>query len=634
MSETLAGVFLNTVKAYPKEEFLLEKKEGAYRAVSMAEFERRVRHFALGLRELGFAAGDKLCLLSENRPEWAVTDFAVLCSGGLTVPIYTTLTSEQSHYIIDDSDAKIVVVSNAELWRKIEPLRSRLPKVRHFISMEPAAPDGALTMDEVRARGRAAEEKEPGAFDAMCARVKPDDEASLIYTSGTTGVPKGVILTHRNFLSNIQSALRIISFTERDTVLSFLPLSHVLERMVTFTYVTVGATIGYAESVETVAQNLLEVRPHIMVSVPRVFEKIYARVMDQVLAGSPLKRKIFFWALGIGKRVSALTLAGKPVPPALRWKRGLAHRLVFRKIIDKTGGRIRFFVSGGAPLSRDIAEFFHALGLVILEGYGLTETSPCLTINSFEALRFGTVGKPLPGIEIRILEDGEILARGPNIMKGYYKKEAETREVMEGGWFHTGDIGHFDADGFLVITDRKKDLIVTSGGKNVAPQPIENILKLSPYITSAVVLGDRKRFISALIVPNFEKLEAWARANGVPFARPRRALPGRAGGGLRQVRGRPDDRRPRALRTDQEDRPARPGFRDRGRRNDALAQGAAQQRRKPLPGADRGAVQGRTGGFAAERLSGGRRRADGGQAGLSAWGLSVFSVLAGFSGGQ
>ncbi len=517
MIETLAGMFLHTVKSYRKDAFLLEKKGETYRPIPTSEFERRVRRFALGLRELGFAAGDKLCLLSENRPDWAVTDFAVLCSGGLTVPIYTTLTSEQSHYIIDDSDAKIVVVSSAELWRKIEPLRARLPKVRHFISMELAAPDGALSMDEVLARGRAAEDKEPGYFDAMCARVKPDDEASLIYTSGTTGVPKGVILTHRNFLSNIESALRIISFTERDTVLSFLPLSHVLERMVTFTYVYVGATIGYAESVETVAQNLLEVRPHIMVSVPRVFEKIYARVMDQVLAGSPLKRKIFFWALETGKRVSALTLAGKPVPPGLRWKRGLAHKLVFQKIIDKTGGRIRFFVSGGAPLSRDIAEFFHALGLFILEGYGLTETSPCLSINSFEALRFGTVGKPLPGIEIRIQEDGEILARGPNVMKGYYKKDAETREVMEGGWFHTGDIGHFDADGFLVITDRKKDLIVTSGGKNVAPQPIENLLKLDPYITSAVVLGDRKRFIAALIVPNFEKLEAYARANGIAF---------------------------------------------------------------------------------------------------------------------
>lgn len=517
MIDTLAAMFLNTVKAYPKDAFLLEKKSGAYRPISTAEFGRQVRETALGLRELGFAAGDRLCLLSENRPEWTATDLAVICSGGLTVPIYTTLTSEQSFYIIDDSDAKVVVVSSAEQWRKIEPLRGRLPKVRHFIVMDGPAPDGALALDEIRARGRAAAEKAPGLFEEMCARVKPDDEASLIYTSGTTGVPKGVILTHRNFLSNILSVTQVIQFSERDTVLSFLPVSHVLERMVNFTYLYVGATIGYAESVETIAQNLLEVRPNIMVSVPRVFEKIYARVMDQVLAGSPLKRKIFFWALETGKRVSALTLAGKPVPPALRWKRGLAHKLVFLKVIDKTGGRIRFFVSGGAPLSRDIAEFFHALGIIILEGYGLTETSPVLSVNTFEALRFGAVGKPIPGVEIRIQADGEILARGPNIMKGYYKKEAETREVMEGGWFHTGDIGRFDADGFLVITDRKKDLIVTSGGKNVAPQPIENILKLDPYITSAVVLGDRKRFISALIVPDFEKLEAWARANGVAF---------------------------------------------------------------------------------------------------------------------
>jgi long-chain acyl-CoA synthetase len=349
------------------------------------------------------------------------------------------------------------------------------------------------------------------------AKVRPEDEATLIYTSGTTGVPKGVVLTHHNLLSNIKTASDLIEFSSKDTVLSFLPLSHILERMVMFTYIYKGCTVAFAESVDAVAQNLLEVRPHIMVSVPRVFEKIYTKVMDQVLSSPALRRRIFFWALRIGKQASALALAGRPVPGWLRVRRGLAAKLVFSKITARTGGRVRFFVSGGAPLSKDIAEFFFAIGLTVLEGYGLTETSPLLSVNTFENIRLGTVGKPAPGIDIRIAPDGEILARGPNVMKGYYKKEAETREIMQGGWFHTGDIGHFDADGFLVITDRKKDLLVTSGGKNVAPQPIENLLKTSPYISNAVVIGDRRRFVAALVVPEFDKLKDYATSQGIAF---------------------------------------------------------------------------------------------------------------------
>jgi len=328
-------------------------------------------------------------------------------------------------------------------------------------------------------------------------------------------VPKGVILTHDNLISNIKTAASLIEFTEKDTALSFLPLSHILERMVMFTYIYKGCTVAFAESVEAVAKNLLEVRPHLMVSVPRVFEKIYTKVMDQVLSSPTLRRKIFFWAIKVGKTYGAAKIAGKPVSGGLRFRQKVAAKLVFSKIVAKTGGRVRLFVSGGAPLSKDIAEFFYAIGLVILEGYGLTETSPLLSLNTFENIRLGTVGKPGPGIDIKIAADGEILARGPNIMKGYYKKEAETREVLEGGWFHTGDIGHFDPDGFLVITDRKKDLIITAGGKNIAPQPIENMLKSSPYITSGVVIGDRKRFIAALVVPDFDKLKEYARAQGI-----------------------------------------------------------------------------------------------------------------------
>ena len=518
MIETLAQVLLNTVKSYPKPDFMLAKKDGAYAPLSTKEFGDKVRHFSLGLRELGLRPGEKMVILSENRPDWVVADFAALCCGALTVPIYTTLVSEQVRYIIDDSDAAIVVVSNEDQWRKIEAARSGLAKVRHYITFLPEAPAGVLTMEAVCAMGRKADAADPGLFERVALRVRPEDEASLIYTSGTTGVPKGVILTHGNFLSNILGVAEVIVFDHKDTVLSFLPLSHVLERMVTFTYIYKGCTIAYAESIETVGQNLLEVRPQIMVSVPRVFEKIYAKVMDTVLAGSGLKRKIFFWAAGVGRAYGALRINGARVPAGLALRRAVAHRLVFSKIIAKTGGRVRFFVSGGAPLSKDIAEFFYALGLVVLEGYGLTETAPVLTANTFEAIRFGTVGKPIPGVKIRIAPDGEILARGPNVMKGYYKKEAETREVFDGDWFRTGDIGRFDEDGFLVITDRKKDLIVTSGGKNVAPQPIENLLKTIPSVATAVVVGDRRRFVAALVVPDFAKLEDHARSAGIPFA--------------------------------------------------------------------------------------------------------------------
>ena len=517
MVTTLAGLIVNSVETYPKPDFMLFKKEGAYAPISTREFGDGVKFLCLGLKSLGFEAGQKLCLLSENRPAWTMTDFAALCAGGLTVPIYTTLVSEQIRYIVDDSDATIVVVSNADHWKKIEPLRPGLTKVRHYITFADAAPAGVLTLKEVMDKGRALAGSQPALFDELVARVKPGDEATLIYTSGTTGVPKGVILTHDNLVSNIKTAATLVEFTAKDTVLSFLPLSHVLERMVMFTYVFKGCTVAFAESVEAVAKNLLEARPHIMVSVPRVFEKIYTKVMDQVLASPALRRKIFFWALKVGKAYGALKIDGRPIPGGLSVRHAIAAKLVFSKIIAKTGGRIRFFVSGGAPLSKDIAEFFYAIGLVILEGYGLTETSPLLSLNTFEAIRLGSVGKPAPGIDIKIAPDGEILARGPNIMKGYYKKEAETREVLEGGWFHTGDIGQFDADGFLVITDRKKDLLVTSGGKNIAPQPIENLLKTSPYIVNAVVIGDRRRFIAALVVPDFDKLQAYAKAQGIPF---------------------------------------------------------------------------------------------------------------------
>lgn len=517
MVETISQLFLNTINSYLKDDLMLYKEEGRYLPISTDEISNRVKHFSLGLKELGLNAGDKLIILSENRPEWVITDLANLCLGGITVPIYTSLVPEQIRYIIDDSDAKLVVCSDSELWQKIEAVKDELKKVTHFITFVSEAPEGVLTFAQIMERGKRIAQESPDLFEKIALSIQPDDIASIIYTSGTTGIPKGVMLTHSNFISNIKSASSIIEFSDKDTVLSFLPLAHVLERMVTFTYLYKGCSIGYAESLETVAENLLEIRPHIMVNVPRVLEKIYSKVMDNVLSSSSVKRKIFFWALKVGKKHGKKKLLKQPIPRLLQVKRNLAHKLVFSKIIEKTGGRVRFFVSGGAPLSKDIAEFFYAMGLVVLEGYGLTETSPVIAINTFEYLKFGTVGKLIPGVEVKIAEDGEILTRGPNVMKGYYKMEAETEEALEEGWFHTGDIGHLDEDDFLVITDRKKDMIVTAGGKNVAPQPIQNLLKTNPYISNAMVIGDRRKFISALIVPNFEKLEEYAESNNIPF---------------------------------------------------------------------------------------------------------------------
>jgi len=517
MVETICQLFINTIKSYPKDDLMLFKSEGRYAPISTEEFGRRVRNFALGLKILGFNTGDKLIILSENRPEWTMTDVATLCLGGITVPIYTTLSPEQIKFIVNDSDSKVIVCSNEELWDKVRAIKSELPLVSQFITFLADAPEGVKTFNEIVELGKQKAPEDPRLFEQMTFAVKPSDVASIIYTSGTTGEPKGVMLTHNNFISNVKAVSSQLPIFKEDTGLSFLPMSHSFERTVTFTYLYLGVTIGYAESIETVAENMLEIRPHIMAGVPRLYEKIYAKVMNNVLSSSNLKRKIFFWALKTGKEYGFRQLEKRPISGILCFKRNLAHKLVFSKIIEKTGGRIRFFVSGAAPLAKDIAEFFYAMGIYVLEAYGLTETSPGVSINTFENLRFGTVGKPIPGVDVKIAEDGEILIRGPNVMKGYYKKDEETKEAIRDEWFYSGDIGYLDEDGFLVITDRKKDIIVTAGGKNAAPQQIESLLKTNPYITSAVTIGDGRRFISALIVPDFDKLEEYAKLNEISF---------------------------------------------------------------------------------------------------------------------
>ncbi|MGB7295647.1 MAG: long-chain fatty acid--CoA ligase [Candidatus Aminicenantales bacterium] len=517
MTQTIPRLFLHLTETFQKPALLLYKKDGRYQSLSTADVRQEVEQIALGLRGLGVSPGDKVALLAENSPWWVMTDYAIISLGAITVPIYPSLTPEQVRYIIHDSNAKGVIVSDRKLWDKVAAVRPELPGISHFISFEDRPAESVLPLEELKIKGESSRQADPEIFKNTARSVKPDDLASIIYTSGTTGNPKGVMLTQANFVSNVEALAAIIPFGEQDTDLSFLPLSHVLERLATFAFMSRGVSMAYAESIETVAENLVEVRPTIMISVPRLFEKIYAKVMDSVLAGSTLKKKIFFWALRIGNECGEKILQKHPVPASLERRRKIAHKLVFSKILEKTGGRARFFVSGGAPLAKDIAEFFYALGIVILEGYGLTESSPVIAVNTFDHLKFGTVGRPIPGVEVRIAPDGEILARGPNIMKGYYKQEAETREALERGWLHTGDIGHLDGDGYLVITDRKKDIIVTSGGKNVAPQPIENLLKQNPYIANAVVIGGSRKFVAALIVPDFEKVEEYARANGLHY---------------------------------------------------------------------------------------------------------------------
>lgn len=517
MVETICQLFSNTIQSYPRENLMLYKKEGQYVPISTEEFGIKVRHFSLGLKELGLNPEDKLVILSETRPEWVMTDIANLCAGGITVPIYPSLIAEQIKYIVENSDAKIVVYSDSEQGDKVAEIRADFSNVTHYVTFESEAPDGVLTFDQVLEKGKEIFEESPDLFDKAASLAKPDTLASILYTSGTTGVPKGVMLTHNNFISNVKGVTDVIEFSNKDTVLSWLPLSHSFERIATYTYLYKGCSIAYAEDMLTVGQNMLEVQPTVVIGVPRLFEKVYSAVMDNVLASPPLKRKIFFWATKVGREFGQKTLRGEPIPKFLELKRKIAHKLVFSKIIAKTGGRIRFFVSGAAPLSKDIAELFYAMGLIVLEGYGLTETSPIISANRLEKIKFGSVGPPIPDVEVKIADDGEILARGPNIMRGYYKMEEETREAIKDGWFYTGDIGHLDEDGFIFITDRKKDIIVTAGGKNVAPQPIENVLKTNTYVTDVLVIGDRRKFMSALVVPNFEKLEEYAKFNNIPY---------------------------------------------------------------------------------------------------------------------
>ena len=514
---TVNRLFFEAVERFDGPSALRHKVRGVWESIPHATVLQRVRHIAFGLRALGIKAGDRVAILSENRPEWALADYACVTSGVTDVPVYATLPAEQIPFILNDSGTKAAFVSTQDQAKKLASVRSLIPGLTHIIGFAATREDGCdLTLAELEAMG-ARDDSEDAAtkFRAEALEVSPDALLTIIYTSGTTGQPKGVMLTHDNVHSNCMGVSEMIPITDKDVALSFLPLSHIFERMGAYYLFANGVCIAYAESIDTVPVNMTEVRPTVMLSVPRLYEKIYARVLENAVASGGLKKRIFFWARATGEKWADEKLAGREPGMWLQRKYALATKLVFSKLKERTGGRMRIFVSGGAPLSAEIAKFFYAAGLPILEGYGLTETSPVITANTFEHYRIGTVGKPIRGVEVMIAPDGEILTRGPHVMKGYYNNPEATAEVMGSArWFHTGDIGELN-DGFLRITDRKKDIIVTAGGKNIAPQPIENLVKMNKYVSQAVMLGDRRKFPVMLIVPNWDQLEKWAATQGI-----------------------------------------------------------------------------------------------------------------------
>jgi long-chain acyl-CoA synthetase len=521
--KSLGDMFFSKRNTYADKTAYMFKKEGAWQEVTFKAAVDKVEKICAGLASLGIKKGDTVSIISQNRLEWAMTDYSTVALGALLVPIYPSLLPDQIKYILNDSETKVVIIEDQTQLHKVESIRSQLLYTNQFIILDDegkSIPANWNKYETLIEKGISILEKEPDFVLKQIDQVSLDDWATIIYTSGTTGEPKGAILTHKNFLSNIEDASSILDVYDTDVFLSFLPLSHIFERMAGH-YLSCyhSCIVAYAESIDAVAQNLTEIKPTVMVSVPRLYEKIYARVIDMIESGPPLKRKIFYWALGVGKEYINLVMENKPVPGLLRTKQKLAFKLVFHKLHARVGGRTRFFVSGGAPLSADIAEFFGAAGIKILEGYGLTETSPVIAVNQENNFRFGTVGPVIPNIEVKIAEDGEILTRGNHVMVGYFKKEEETREAIDDeGWFYTGDIGMIDDRGMLKITDRKKNIIVTSGGKNIAPQPIENMLITSQYIEQALVIGDKRKFCSAIIVPSEENIKSWAAEMNVKFS--------------------------------------------------------------------------------------------------------------------
>jgi long-chain acyl-CoA synthetase len=515
---SLNKLFLDAVDRYANPKAQIYKTANGWESVSAGEMLRRVAGLSKALGELGIKVGDRVGIFAPNCAEWHVADFAITGLGAASVPVYFNESADRLTYILNDSGARIVITKGETQARKIAQARARMPGLEHVISVAP--PSGLhgeiLRYETLIATAGDADVAE---YRRRAKEVPGDLLATIIYTSGTTGEPKGVMLNHANLSSNSIDSLKEYVFYPDDVALEFLPLAHVYERTVGYGYLSRGVSIAYLEQIEAVAEALLQVHPTMTAAVPRFFEKLYANILEKGHRETGLKRKIFDWALHVAQESVPWKAYGKKAGSGLQLRWSIADRLVFSKIRAGLGGRIRTFCSGGAPLAPELAEFFWSLNVPVYQGYGLTETAPVVTANLPTANRVGTVGRPIPHVEVRIAEDGEILVKGPNVMQGYYRKPAETREVLtEDGWFRTGDIGKLDADGYLIITDRKKELLKTAAGKFVAPAPIENMLKSCPYITNAIVVGDKRKFVSVLIVLNFTTIEAEAKRQGREFS--------------------------------------------------------------------------------------------------------------------
>ena len=515
---TLVEVFEYVTRVHQRPDTLNYKYDGRWVPISSDEMLSRVRHIAGGLYSLGMRRGDRVAILSESRAEWTLTDGGCIFAGAIDVPIYPTLTPLQVRYILKDSGARVVVLQNEEKFFQIREILSDCPSVEHlvFIDQPSSQIPRSISLPELESLGRSFEEQQPEFINSLAHQIKPDELATIIYTSGTTGEPKGVMLTHSNLVSNLIDSSGHLSFAKDDSALSVLPLSHVLERVAMYMYLYHGMAVYFGESLEMIGPNLREVKPTIFVGVPRIFEKIFARVKEKSAEKGRLNVAVLNWAVAVGKEHAKLAVAHQKIPALLAFKHKVADKLIFSKLRQALGGRIRLLISGGAALPEELGYLYVGAGLPIVQGYGLTETSPVITAGVVEDNRVGTVGKPIRNVEVRIAADGEIETRGPNVMRGYYNKPAETQAVLsEDGWFKTGDIGTIDEDGFLRITDRKKELFKTSGGKYIAPQPIEQMIKGSRFVNQVVLVGNDRKFPAALIVPDWESIESYAQLKGI-----------------------------------------------------------------------------------------------------------------------
>lgn len=508
---TLTDTFRNRVFKSAKQTVFKRKVNGVWEDLSFEEYYKFVREIALALLESGIQKGDPIAILSNSRVEWAFADLAILSCGAVSIPIYQSNTASDIEYLLNHSETKILFLENEVQLKKIEPIQSKLRTLKQMVIFDPPATAcAAISLEAFCRIGQAHPEvNSVRFFDELLLSHKPSDTATIVYTSGTTGQPKGVVLTHENLLSAVQDAAHSFDLRSSDTILSFLPFAHIFARMELYLGLVIGWTHAFAEGIPKLLENLSEIRPTFMIAVPRIYEKVYNKIIGQVESGSAVRKKIFYWSLRVGHLVSQKKQKNIPLSPWDYLRYQMAKTLVFRKLKSKFGGRLRFFISGGAPLSKEISEFFHAAGFLILEGYGLTETSAASVVNREDQYEFGTVGLPLGDVRIKIAEDGEILIKSKKVFKEYYKDPQATAQALKDGWFHTGDIGHMTPQGMLKITDRKKDLIVTSGGKNIAPQKIENLLKMSRFVSQAMVYGDKRQYLTALITLNVEEVELY-----------------------------------------------------------------------------------------------------------------------------